>query len=78
MFFHSCSYKNNFFSEFGPQLQCPWAYDLHLQRFPQKSCFGFCAFCFEGLLLVYTAYPLRYETIDLLFINKILVFETDS
>ena len=34
-----------------------------------------CVFCFEGLQLVYITYPLQFETIDLFFISKILVFE---
>ena len=31
----------------------------------------------EGFLLVYMTYPLRFALIDLLFANKLLVFETE-
>ena len=38
----------------------------------------FCTvFSVEGLLLVYMTYPLRFPLIDLLFVNKLLVFETE-
>ena len=44
----------------------------------QKLCFGFCAFSFEGLLLVYMVRPWRFATADLVFVSKILVFEIES
>ena len=75
--FRRCNYKNSCFSEFGVKLQCPYANDLYLQRCSQRSCFGFCVFCFEGLLLFCIAYLLRFETIELLFANEILVFKTE-
>ena len=37
--------------------------------------FDFAFFYFEGLLL---ACPLRFETIDLTFVSKILVFDIES
>ena len=36
-----------------------YSYDLQLQKRSRKCCFGFCTFGFEGLLLVYIAYPWR-------------------
>ena len=60
------------------QLQWPCANDLQLQRCSERSCFRFCALSFEGLLLVYISYSLRFVTTDLLFISKILVFEIEN
>ena len=38
----------------------------------------FYGFGFEGLLLIYIAYPRRFVMIDLVYVSKILVFEIES
>ena len=62
-----CSYKNSCWA--GVQFQCPCANDLQLQRCSQKYCFEFWEFGFEGLLLVYVAYPWIFATIDSVFVS---------
>ena len=51
---------------------------LQLQRCSQRCWFEFCDFLFEGLLLVYIAYPCRFATSALVFTSQILVFEKVS
>ena len=75
MFFNSCSYKNSCFSELAYD---PSVHVLQFQRCSQTCWLGFCAFAFEGFLLVYIAYPCRFATNALLFTSKILVFEKVS
>lgn len=60
------------------QLQCSYANDIQLQKCSQRPCFRFCVFGFEGLLLVYIAYPRRFTKTDVLFADKILFFEIET
>ena len=70
MFFHRCSYTNSYSNQLVYNSSV-----LVLVIWSLNDVLKDLAFSFEELAMVYIAYLLRFETIDLLFVSKILIFE---
>ena len=72
MSFHRCSYRNSCFIELVNNSIVLALMICSFKNVLKDLVLDF--FCFEGLLLVYIAYPLRFTVIDLVFISKMLLY----